>query len=338
MTITSEIEAAVKLLRMGGLVAFPTETVYGLGADAKNPAAVQKVFAVKKRPLKNPLIVHLADFAAISEWAREIPAALHTLADNFWPGPLTVILKKQPHVLDIVTGGQDTIALRIPSHPVAQNILRAFGGGLVGPSANLFTRLSPTTAKAVREELGNNVDMVLDGGECEVGLESTIIDMSLATSGDATSGDRPMILRPGMISRRAIEQVLKTEVLSCTEKALVRAPGMYRVHYAPQTPLMLVASESLVGTLSRIASNKKRVVALVMTEAFAGSCLVENKCENFEFIQMPKGAKDYAKHLYRQLRNIDQQQHYQQIVIEMVPDDDDWSAIRDRLLKASART
>ena len=195
---------AVELLRAGELVAFPTETVYGLGADAGNPEALAKIFAAKGRPADHPLIVHVPDVAHLDQWAREIPDAAHLLAQAFWPGPLTLILKRQPTVPDLVTGGQDTVGLRIPHHPLALQLLKAFDGGIAAPSANRFGHISPTTAQHVREELGAAVALVLDGGPCSVGIESTIVDLS--------RGD-PVILRPGMISAAQIDQALHQQVV-----------------------------------------------------------------------------------------------------------------------------
>jgi L-threonylcarbamoyladenylate synthase len=197
--VAPDIERAVALLRAGELVAFPTETVYGLGADAANPAAVAKIFAAKGRPQDHPLIVHLDGAAQLDAWARDIPAYAFELAEAFWPGPLTLILKRQPGVPDAVTGGQDTVGLRVPGHPLALELLRAFGGGLAAPSANRFGRISPTTARHVREELGEAVAMVLDGGPCQVGIESTILDCT---------GGAPRILRPGMVGAPALGRVL----------------------------------------------------------------------------------------------------------------------------------
>lgn len=191
-----ELDDAVRILRAGGLVAFPTETVYGLGAHAANPAAVRRIFAAKGRPADHPLIVHLAHEEQVSRWAREFPPQARRLAQAFWPGPLTLILKRAAHVIDEVTGGQDTVGLRIPSHPMARALLTAFGDGVAAPSANRFGRISPTTAAHVQEELQGKVDMILDGGPCPVGIESTIVDLS---SGKA------VLLRPGHVSRAQLE-------------------------------------------------------------------------------------------------------------------------------------
>src|SRR5687767_7136564 len=193
------IAKAIEILRAGGLVGFPTETVYGLGADASNPEAVKKIYIAKGRPRNHPLIVHLAAFDAVPGWASEVPDAAKRLAARYWPGPLTLILKRAANVSALVTGGQDTVALRVPSHPVAQALLKAFGGGIAAPSANRYGRVSATTAEHVTSEFGAEIDFVVDGGACEVGIESTIVDVS---------GARPALLRPGSITALELEAVL----------------------------------------------------------------------------------------------------------------------------------
>lgn len=312
MIIQQEINKAAAILRAGGLVAIPTETVYGLGADARNPDAIAKVFTAKQRPHSHPLIVHVVDFNQVGEWAREIPAAARQLAQAFWPGPLTLILKKRPEVLDIITGGQESIALRIPRHPVTLALLREFGGGLVAPSANRFTRVSPTTAEAVRAELGGKVDMILDGGACEVGLESTILDLS---------GTVPRILRPGMIGPEQLTAVLGTEVHVTRQDYPdeVRVPGMHHLHYSPVTRTELFTS-------TKIAAANLPAVCLT----YSGIKFAD---ERVTVIQMPSSPDAYAQMLYATLRAQDEQQ-YQRILIEAVPDTAEWDAIRDRIMKA----
>ncbi|KPK08039.1 MAG: translation factor Sua5, partial [Betaproteobacteria bacterium SG8_39] len=197
--MSDAVRRAAEILARGGLVAFPTETVYGLGADASNPAAMQRLYAVKRRPADHPVIVHFADAARAFAWAREIPEAARTLAARFWPGPLTLILKRSAKAADFVTGGQDSVGLRVPGHPVAHALLEAFGGGVAAPSANRFGQVSPTTAAHVRADLGDDVDCVLEGGASEIGIESTIVDLS---------GGRALLLRPGTIGRAALEAAL----------------------------------------------------------------------------------------------------------------------------------
>lgn len=313
---TSEITAAVALLRAGKLVAIPTETVYGLGADASNESAVRAIFKAKNRPYAHPLIVHLANSAQISAWARDIPPTAWQLAAAFWPGPLTLILKKQPHVLDIVTGGQNTIGLRIPSHPIANAVLHAFGGGVAAPSANQFTHISPTTAEAVREELGAQVDLILDGGDCAVGLESTIVDLSR---------DIPQILRPGMITAHMLSDALDMPILSSQEDASVRAPGMHALHYAPTTKTQIIASHDLPSFFEGLQS-QDLPIAFVTHQPSE----IITQCH---LVRMPHAATAYAHDLYRVLRDLDHQ-HFQRILIETVPEDAEWDAIRDRLNKA----
>ena len=190
--MVNEIKEAVRIVRAGGLVAFPTETVYGLGADATNPAAVGKIFQAKGRPPTNPLIVHVADIAVGKKYAAEWPKTAQLLAEKFWPGPLTLVLLKSRSIVDEVTAGKNTVGLRVPNHPLALELLRQFNGPLAAPSANRSTRVSPTTAQHVHDELGDKVDLILDGGPCTVGIESTVLDLTV---------DPPIILRPGAITR-----------------------------------------------------------------------------------------------------------------------------------------
>jgi L-threonylcarbamoyladenylate synthase len=210
-----EIENAVQALRDGELVAFPTETVYGLGANAQNPAAVRKIFEAKGRPANHPVIVHLDDPRFLHRWVREVPQTATRLAEAFWPGPLTMVMPRASHVHDVITGGQDTIAIRVPAHPMAQQLLTAFGGGIAAPSANRYGRLSPTRAEHVREELGDAVRVILDGGECQLGLESTII---------AFEGDAVRLLRPGGVTAAQLRAVAG-EVLVGQSAGSPRVPG-----------------------------------------------------------------------------------------------------------------
>ena len=246
-----------RVLRKGGLAAFPTETVYGLGADASNPAAARRVFAVKGRPATHPLIVHLADAAALPEWAAEVPGTARLLADRFWPGPLTLILRKSPRVPDEVTGGQDTVGLRVPSHPLALELIRTFGGGVAAPSANRFGRVSPTTAAHVREDLGADADFVLDGGPCAVGVESTIVDCSSAA---------PLILRPGGVPREAIEALLGRPVPVAAQSD-VRAPGQLESHYAPRAEVIVVRPDELQERAAQLERRGLKVAVLETPDA-----------------------------------------------------------------------
>jgi L-threonylcarbamoyladenylate synthase len=319
MTVSAtEIAHAAAVLKAGELVAFPTETVYGLGADASNADAVRKVFAAKGRPTDHPLIVHIADALQLRNWARDIPPAAHTLAQHFWPGPLTLVLKRNPHVPDAVTGGQDTVAIRVPSHPVAQALLHAFGGGIAAPSANRFGRVSATTAAHVHEEFGDAVACVLDGGAADVGIESTIVDCSREV---------PALLRPGWITPQQIETALGS-LLGAPASRGPRAPGMLDKHYAPQTPLMLMEAD-LVAELARSLTRQgKRVAALARTS-------LRPLIDNMVWIAAPADAAGYAHDLYANLRALDHA-GCDAILVEQPPEDAEWIAIRDRLNRAAA--
>jgi len=306
MVSDREIDNAVAILRAGGLVAFPTETVYGLGADASNPEAVKRVFAAKGRPHDHPLIVHVADAVQLANWAREIPPAAWTLARKFWPGPLTLILKRSPRVNDLVTGGQDTVALRVPSHPVAQALLRRFGGGVAAPSANRFGRVSATTAEHVRREFGGAVDCVLDGGATDVGIESTIVDLS---------GAAPALLRPGWITVEQLQDALGMPLASPDTQS-PRAPGTLAKHYAPQTPLMVMEADLLLELAASLARQGKRIAVL------ARSALQP----------LSPGLTWVAS-----LRQLDEA-GCDTILVEAPPQDAAWAAIRDRLTRAAAGT
>lgn len=316
-----DITRAVATLRAGGLVAFPTETVYGLGADAANPDAVKKVFAAKGRPHHHPLIVHLASHAQLNAWARDIPPAAQLLAQQFWPGPLTLILKRAAHVSDLVTGAQDTVALRVPSHPLAQALLQAFcaaGGGVVGPSANRFGHVSATTAQHVRQEFGDAVDYVLDGGACEVGIESTIVDLS---------GAAAALLRPGLITATQIEAALGT-ALAAPNAQSPRAPGTLEKHYAPRTPVMLVEAD-LIGELARSLVRQGQRVAVLARKAR------RPLLEPVHWIAAPATAAGYAHDLYANLRLLDAAD-CTVMLVEEPPMALEWAAVRDRLGRAAA--
>ncbi len=323
---SAEIERAAAILRSGGLVAFPTETVYGLGADAANPAAVAKIFAAKGRPQDHPLIVHLADVAQLPLWAAQIPPAAQQLAAAFWPGPLTLVLKRAAGVPDCVTGGQDTVGLRIPGHPVALALLRAFaraaGGrrysGVAAPSANKFGRISPTTAEHVRAELGAAVDWVLDGGECEVGIESTIVDLSRG---------RPVLLRPGQITPAQIAAMTGAEV-GAPDAAAPRAPGALDSHYAPRTPLHLVSAAELPARLAALRG--KKLAVLARTEAPPG-------LRDVQWQAAPRAVAGYAHELYASLRRLDAL-GCDLILVEAPPAAPEWQGVNDRLLRASSGT
>ena len=319
----SRVPRAAALLRAGELVAFPTETVYGLGADASNPLAIAKIFAAKGRPADHPLIVHLADASHLERWAINIPEAAHKLAGAFWPGPLTLILKRHPAVLDAVTGGQDTVGLRVPNHPLALQLLREFGGanggGLAAPSANRFGRVSPTTAAHVREELGDAVALILDGGPCAVGIESTILDLS---------GGEPRILRPGMIDADVIGAVLGYRPAFGGLRDAPRVSGSLDAHYAPRTPLQLAAAADLAATARKALAAGQRVAVLsAQPPAFSH--------ENLAWRAASADPARFAHDLYAQLRELDAL-GCDLILIATPAADEAWRAVADRLRRASA--
>lgn len=315
---STDIACAVAQLKAGDLVAFPTETVYGLGADASNADAVRKVFAAKGRPSDHPLIVHIADVAQLGEWAREIPPAATKLALAFWPGPLTLVLKRSARVSDAVTGGQDTVAIRVPSHPVAQQLLRAFGGGVAAPSANRFGHVSATTAAHVREEFGDLVACVLDGGEADVGIESTIVDCS---RGGVT------LLRPGWITPQQIESAAGV-LLTAPDAQAPRVSGSLDKHYAPQTPVMLMEGDLVVELARSLSRQGKRVAVLARTT-------LQPVIEGMVWKAAPADAAGYAHDLYSNLRELDHA-GCDAILVEQPPEAAEWLAIRDRLTRSAA--
>ncbi len=314
--IYNNIVQAVTILQRGGLVGMPTETVYGLGADAKNPAALHKIFQAKQRPIDHPLIVHLADLSQLSEWVSTVSPLAQRLAEAFWPGPLTLILPKAAGVLDLVTGGQSSIGVRIPSHPIAQNLLKQFGSGIAAPSANRFGRISPTTAEAVREELGDAVDVILDGGVCEVGLESTIVDVT---------SDTPRLLRPGKITPEQIELILQRP-LSTQKENVPRVSGSLETHYAPCTLTQLI-------TTTEIPLFLKNLTPTDLPLALITRSLVAAIHQDIICVVMSEDPAVYAHDLYHTLRALDNKQ-LKRIVVEDVPGNVEWLAIRDRLLRA----
>ena len=323
--MTTSIEAptlaavarAVEHLRAGELVAFPTETVYGLGADASNPDAVRRIFTAKGRPADHPVIVHLHDASQLAHWARAVPESARQLAAAFWPGPLTLILPRAARVADVVTGGQDSVGLRVPSHPVARELLAAFGNGIAAPSANRFGRISPTIALHVADDLGEVVSMILDGGPCAIGIESTIV---------AFTGEEPILLRPGAIGVPELTRVLGRAPRG-PDADTPRASGTLASHYAPRTAANLVAPAILCAEIAQLDARDEVVAVLARTVAppadFAGV-----------WFRAPMGAAAYAHDLYAALRHLDAA-NADVILIETVPDDEEWLAVRDRLLRAT---
>jgi L-threonylcarbamoyladenylate synthase len=316
MTDEAQIAQAAAVLTHGGLVGMPTETVYGLAADASSAAAIARIYAAKGRPSDHPVIVHLARVEQIRDWAIDIPDEAWALAKAFWPGPMTLILKRASHVLDAVTGGQDTVGLRIPSHPVAHALLAAFGGGVAAPSANKFGRVSPTTAQHVRDEFGDAIDLVLDGGASHVGIESTIIDCS---------GESLRILRPGAITSAMVAQALGESgavTMHHSEKA-PRVSGSLDAHYAPRTRLQLVPSEALAETVAHHAPRELAVLSRERPAAFGG--------------HWRRAAPDpaaFARDLYARLRELDSLKA-ELMLIEAPPQGPQWDGVNDRLRRAA---
>ncbi len=320
----TELERAVDILRAGGLIAFPTETVYGLGADASNPQAVAKIFAAKGRPADHPLIVHIPDASHLGRWARDIPAQARLLAEKFWPGALTLILKRRDGVPDAVTGGQDTVGLRVPSHPLARELLAAFGGGIAAPSANKFGRISPTTAQHVRDDLGDAVPLVLDGGPCPIGIESTIVDLT---------GEHAVILRPGALSAFDVGRVLGRAPLSFDDPlapqdlAKNRASGTLAAHYAPRTPLILMPDDSLPIALGNAIARRERIAVLATHPA-------PFEMPNLFWREAPADPAGFARELYTSLRELDALA-CERIYVQK-PVGEPWQAVLDRLRRAAA--
>ena len=318
-----EIADAVKILRAGGLVALPTETVYGLGGDATNAQAVEKIFAAKGRPATNPLIVHVADESMARRYASDWPDHAVALSRRFWPGPLTLVVKKAAIIPDVVTAGRPTIGLRAPDHPLALELLGEFEGPIAAPSANRSNRVSPTTADHVRQELGDAVDLILDGGPCRVGIESTVLDLS---------GLTPTILRPGGISQGQIERVIGKVGLfrGLVEKHTSAAsPGQQEIHYAPHHPAFRFTTEQAPTLRDRLAQFPPGRVALI----WLGDLDVPEKA--FQRVwRMPSSAEQYAQALYSVLREADAC-GAQEIWVQMPPDEPQWAAVRDRLSRGT---
>ncbi|HEX4389185.1 MAG TPA: L-threonylcarbamoyladenylate synthase [Steroidobacteraceae bacterium] len=313
-----EIEAAVQALRDGELVAFPTETVYGLGANAQNPAAVRKIFEVKNRPANHPVIVHLDSPRYLHRWVREVPELAHRLAEAFWPGPLTMVMPRAAHVHEVITGAQDTIAIRVPQHPMAQQLLTAFGGGIAAPSANRYGRLSPTRAEHVREELGDAVRVILDGGECPLGLESTIVSFE---------GERVRLLRPGSISAQQIRGVVG-ELGAGPGADSPRVPGGPPTHYAPLTHMTIVPAGEVDAQADAASAGGRRIAVLAQRLPLRSHKYVT-------WINAGRRPEAYAHDLYNNLRTLDRA-GCQRILVQAVPDGERWEAIRDRLLRAAS--
>jgi len=311
--VNSEVRRAADVLKRGGLVAFPTETVYGLGADASNAAAMARLYAVKRRPADHPVIVHFSGAEQAFAWAREVPQGARKLAAEFWPGPLTLILKRSAKARDFVTGALDSVGLRVPAHPVAQALLTAFGDGIAAPSANRFGQISPTAAAHVRADLGDDVDCVLEGGASEIGIESAIVDLSRG---------RAVLLRPGAIGREALEAALGEPVDEQVAGGVApRHPGGLERHYAPRTPARLVAMHALDRAIES-ASGALGVLAFSRPDARVRL-----------WRRMPREPRAYAHRLYAVLRELDEA-GCDAILVESPPDAPAWAAVNDRLRRA----
>jgi len=313
-----EIDRAVEALREGEVVAFPTETVYGLGADASNPDAVRKIFELKGRPATHPLIVHIDNERALERWALNVPPAAAALAAKFWPGPLTLILRRAPAVDLAITGGQDTVAVRMPGHPVALQLLRAFGSGIAAPSANRYGRISPTRPEHVRDEFGDDLKIVLDGGDCKIGLESTIVSCVDTV---------PRILRPGALTLTQLRTVVP-DLQAGPDTGAPRVPGSDAKHYAPGTPLSIVPSRTLEEVVGQLTEHREKVAVLAMRPP-----RVANKY--MTWINAGRRADVYGRELYVNLRTLDKA-GAKEILVEEVPAGEAWDAVRDRLHRAAS--
>ena len=306
------IQYAASLLRAGKLVAFPTETVYGLGANALDATAVARIFEAKARPSSSPIIVHVSSMDMVATVAAEWPPAAQALAQRFWPGPLTLVLGKQPAVPGLVTAGLDAVGVRMPAHPVALALIEAAHLPIAAPSANRFTQLSPTTAEHVRRALGDRVDFILDGGPCTVGIESTVLSLA---------AEKAVLLRPGGIARPQIEELIGPITLATETAAEAHpSPGMHPRHYSPKTPMLLVRDGRVpaqgVGAYLQLHHPPAREVR--------------------KLVRMPPDATDYAAQLYRCLHELDAR-GYDWIAVELPADTPEWEAIRDRLTRAASR-
>lgn len=325
------IEAAAAIIRAGGLVAFPTETVYGLGANALDRAAVARIFAAKGRPSFNPVIVHIADASGLERVATRVPPIAAQLAQAFWPGPLTLLLPRRPQIPDVVTAGLDAVGVRVPAHPVARALIVAAGVPIAAPSANAYTRTSPTTAAHVVAQLGDKVDLVLDGGACEVGIESTVLDVT---------GESPVLMRLGGVSRAALEAVIgpvATVGRTVDEGESRPSPGMVERHYAPNAKLVAFDGEGLLPAQRSHAARDaawKEIAALAAQGERVGLIAFDTDgAPAAVAITMPRDAAGYARGLYAALHLLDRER-CSVAYIERPPAAGDWEAIADRLRRA----
>ena len=323
-----KISNAVRILRAGGLVAFPTETVYGLGADATHSGAVRGIFAAKGRPATNPLIAHVFDVRAARRFAASWPQSADRLAHAFWPGPLTLVVKRSLSIAPEVSAGGDTVGLRSPDHPLALELLRRFDGALAAPSANRSNRISPTTAEHVREELGNAVDLILDGGPCRVGIESTVLDLS---------GDVPTILRPGSITREQIEGLIgQVQVFrgAVALSQMAMSPGQQAIHYAPRATAYRYTPDQAQAVAQWCRGKGPSRSALLTCNEGHGLAHPLAGIAFHSVVSAPATAAEYGARLYASLRELDIPE-VDTIFVEMPPDEPQWRAVRDRLMRAT---
>ena len=313
----NDILEAVSMIQRGQIIAVPTETVYGLAADARNVNAVEKIFTVKNRPSNHPLIVHIASFEKLSEWAKDIPPIARIIAEHFWPGPITLLLKKNDLVNNVVTGGLETIALRIPNNKALLKILHLLNTGLAAPSANPHKRISPTTSEHVMSGLSGKIDAILDGGPCHVGIESTILDLT---------ENRIRILRHGPITKKMLENVLKIPIESPSTH-LKSVPGNMKNHYQPYTTTLLMSLDEIKKQLS-LAANQDKLFGVIHYSDLS------SVYHNAKTILLKKNKNEYARKIYQVLHELDKINAYQ-ILIETPPHEETWSDILDRLSKAS---
>ncbi len=322
--MAAAVARAAELLRQGQVVAVPTETVYGLAANALDPAAVARIYAVKGRPAHNPVIVHVASPAMARECASHWPALAERLAAAFWPGPLTLVVPKAPRIPDVISAGGDTVGVRWPQHPFMQAVIRACGFPLAAPSANLANRLSPTNCQHVQRQLGDRIPLIVDGGDSNVGIESTVVDVT---------GAEPRILRPGMIHEPAIRVAAGTDTAAFAGLGAgpLRSPGQLAKHYAPRARLVVLAwrnEAELQCQLSRLGARPEKTCVLAHSRIPLGGHL-----PNVHVI--PDDPEAFARGLYAELHGCDEQ-GAEWIVVEQLPDAPEWSGIADRLRRAAA--
>lgn len=324
--IESAVDEAVKLLKSGEVVALPTETVYGLAANAFNPDAVAKIFAIKGRPSNNPIIVHVSSIAMAKKCVRQWTTEATKLANNFWPGPLTIVLPKSETIPSIVTAGGDTVGIRFPSHPVIQKVIEKCGFPLAAPSANISSRVSPTTAEHVLKQLGDRIKLIIDGGPCKVGIESTVFDLAC---------DPPRVLRPGIIHEESLFAALGKKKPSMLieegKNGALRSPGLLKKHYAPLAKLFCLewqTAEELIEKMSEIGCIPEYTRILAFSDA-------PLNLKSWNITLMPRKATAYARALYAELHRCDEE-GARWIIIQTPPRLPQWEAIHDRLRRASA--